>query len=841
MGKNYTTILTLFTVICISLSGCEEEKYSSTTGKLRLAITANGAVTDVTTRSTDENTPDMGNFSMAILQNDKVQASWDKLRDYDEDTTFPVGTYTLKAFYGDLEKEGFESPYYEGSANLNIKGGATTDVEVTCKLSNTKVTIEYTNDFKNYFKTYSATVKSEQGSEVAFASNENRAAYVKPGNISVKVTFTKVNGGVGSTTVEVATIEGAQPQHHYHLQMDVDAGKAMLSVVFDRVTEEKPITLDISDKALNIKAPYFTLTGFEKTSNDTNQWDGNLTEANKLSALLTSLGGFKKCILKTTSPNLPNWPEEGFNLAEDLTAEQQALLTSSGIKLTGFGKNKDQMAIIDFTNVVPHLNISDANDEHLFYLQATSTYGKPSEEYILNLTTPKNFMLMPAEPVQMKSTMVTIPVKLKNGNSQDIKLYYKYYGVMTKINATTISPITDKEGYYNITASGIDMGFVAKDFQAEYNGVKSAIISVAVIIPEYTFKLNTENIWSYSADMTIIPKNTEDLLNLMSAIEPYISLDGSNWSRWEDINLDSSTGKVTLNGLTAGTKYYFRTTCDDGQSFTAPVMYIMEAVTQLKDFTKEWTSYFNENINKGGEYNHKSLWRDVYFDKSTLNVSNINNGYWTSINEKTVPLNPKSKNTWYMVPSTIRQNDNFVLLQNVAWSDNQGDPPSRNDIAASNLSQLTPPTHEHRSVGKLFLGSYSYNHTNDAEVYNEGIEFTSRPIKFKGTYKYEAHNDEGGKVTIAVENREGGQVLPLASGECTLPPTDTEKEFTILLNYTNTDKKATHLRVMFASSTKASSSQSTEDNAIKTSDDKANAVSIGSKLYINKNITLEYK
>ena len=149
------------------------------------------------------------------------------------------------------------------------------------------------------------------GSEVSFSSGETRAAYVKPGRISVKLTFTKVNGGLSPYTIEVATIEEALAQHHYHLQMNVDAGKAMLSIVFDRVTEVRPITLDISDKALNIKPPYFTLTGFEKTSNDGNQWDGNPIESNQLSALLTSLGGFTKCILRTTSPNLPDWPEEG--------------------------------------------------------------------------------------------------------------------------------------------------------------------------------------------------------------------------------------------------------------------------------------------------------------------------------------------------------------------------------------------------------------------------------------------------------------------------------------------------------------------------------------------------
>ena len=44
----------------------------------------------------------------------------------------------------------------------------------------------------------------------------------------------------------------------------------------------------------------------------------------------------------------------------------------------------------------------------------------------------------------MKSKEVTIPVKLKEGNPQNIKLYYRYYGVMTLINNTVITPIEGK-------------------------------------------------------------------------------------------------------------------------------------------------------------------------------------------------------------------------------------------------------------------------------------------------------------------------------------------------------------------------------------------------------------
>ena len=835
----------LFLEIVLLCSCVNDENRSGAFGGMSLHLSANSSVTDVTTRSSEEVLPSIQDFSISVLQGDKVQASWDKLSDYDEDTTFPVGSYTLKAFYGDIEKEGFDSPYYEGTTDFNIRGGETTPVETTCKLANTKISIEYTDDFKQYFKTYSSTVQAELGSEVSFSSGETRAAYVKPGRISVKLTFTKVNGGLSPTTVEVATIEEALAQHHYHLQMNVDAGKAMLSIVFDRVTEVRPITLDISDKALNIKPPYFTLTGFEKTSNDGNQWDGNPIESNQLSALLTSLGGFTKCILRTTSPNLPDWPEEGFNLAA-LTPEDQALLDKSGVKLIGFGINQDQMGIINFTGLIPNLNITDNNDTHLFYLSATSTYGKQSEDYVLNITTPKNFMLLPTDPVKMKSKEVTIPVKLKEGNPQNIKLYYRYYGVMTLINNTVITPIEGKEGYYNIKASGIDMGVVAKDFQAEYNGLKSAIVSVAVIIPSYSVILEPFHVWSYTAEMTIVPEYAEDMSNVMSAIEAYISLNGSTWTKVDakDLKLDATTGKAVISGLTPGTTYYFRTTCDDGTTYSIPVMQATESVVQLPDFTQGWANYFNETINKGGGYGYSGiLGSSKKQDTRLLTIEDLNDT-WAVVNQKTAPTNPKTKNTWYIVASAFNQNTG-VMLRNVAWSDKLGDPPSKYGSvswSATTLNDLTPPTHEHRSAGKLFLGSYSYNHSTNVEIYNEGISFTSRPIKLKGTYTYVANNDQGGIVTVIVENREGGQTLKLAEGSEVLTATSSQKDFTVDLTYnTMFEKKATHLRVMFASSSNASNTQSVEDSKIKTTDNKGEAISTGSELYIDKNIILEYK
>ena len=309
----------------------------------------------------------------------------------------------------------------------------------------------------------------------------------------------------------------------------------------------------------------------------------------------------------------------------------------------------------------------------------------------------------------------------------------------------------------------------------------------------------------------------------------------------KDLKLDVTTGKAVISGLTPGTTYYFRTTCDDGTTYSIPVMQATESVIQLPDFTQGWgKTIFSGTINKGGKYTHGAF-GTYKFDTTDLTVFDLDgNGAWVTVNQKTVPTSG-NLNSWYMVPSSIKQN-NGVLMRNVAWTMTSADPPGKSALFGNSLTDLTPPTLGDCSAVKLFLGSYSYNHSTNVEIYNEGISFTSRPIKLKGTYTYVANNDQGGIVTVIVENREGGQTLKLAEGSEVLTATSSQKDFTVDLTYnTMFEKKATHLRVMFASSSNASNTQSVEDSKIKTTDNKGEAVSTGSELYIDKNIILEYK
>ena len=66
-------------------------------------------------------------------------------------TQFPVGAYSLEAYYGDIEEEGLAKPYFEGNTTFNVYDGEDAQPSLVAKLANTAVSVEYSEAFLNYF------------------------------------------------------------------------------------------------------------------------------------------------------------------------------------------------------------------------------------------------------------------------------------------------------------------------------------------------------------------------------------------------------------------------------------------------------------------------------------------------------------------------------------------------------------------------------------------------------------------------------------------------------------------------------------------------------------------
>ena len=336
----------------------ERDEGSEGNGTLRVQVSANAEVlVGTNTRVNDgieQEVPDVNDFSFSIFKGETLRGEWATLAEFlaDDELTLRSGNnYVAKASYGDVNNEGFELPYYEGNQPFVIKRGQTTTVEVTCYLANAKLSIVYTDEFKDYFSEYTAEVTTSLGNTVNYVSDETRYAYFKPGEVQVRVKVKKKEGYSQEVTLKVGEDYALEARHAYILTLDLDAGTPSINVSFsDDIPNQEPVTIIVSDEALSAPAPYFTANGF----NDDQPIDvveGKSAEASEVYAYLNAAGGIAHCYLTTHSSSLieQGWPE-----TVDLTsgaAENLSAMQKLGFQMAGLGDKKDKIAKIDFTNV----------------------------------------------------------------------------------------------------------------------------------------------------------------------------------------------------------------------------------------------------------------------------------------------------------------------------------------------------------------------------------------------------------------------------------------------------------------------------------------------------------
>lgn len=832
----------LFSIVGLSLCllmSCEKDnnKPQLGSGNFKLSIETNSEVVPVLRRAKSNNdvVPSADDFTISLTNEDGSFAkNWNSINSIPSDDTYDVGNYTISASYGSLADEGFVTPHYYGETKFAIRDQETTPVEVTCTLAHVKVSIQYTEAFTKYFTDYKTTIQSKSGKEIIFDKGETRDAYVTPGDITMKLNLTKPNGI--SATFQPAKISNASAREHYLITFDVteSVGAAILSIVFDNSTEVEPITIDISDEAMIAPAPYIKLNGVDANGKIEIQ-ECEQPDNGVLGASITARGGLAGCTLSTSSSYLNEQGIPSQLELSELSEEQASLLRQMGLEIKGFGTNVSKMGYINFATLAPSLQIaSDGNTDHTFTLTARDSNGKVSEPVTFTITnTPLTLTLNDINKVMLGSTSVNIPISF---NGKDISKLNIYTADNDIVPYTIIS---HNENNYILCAT-VEIGNKPRSLYLSYaNRRNTDSKEVGVIVPEYTLNCNDYDIWTTRATMRVVATDA----TYQDIVEKYITFHINENGSWKGFTPEKTTRGYNITGLSAGRTYNFCGSClaDQSDIEQSHILKITtESALNLPNAQFEsWNTWFSKTIDKGGKYG-----KVAGMTQETQTLESSNPTGWATVNTKTVPTSPTTANTWYMVPSTLITtgvSGNGALLRNVAWDNNGSTPPQGTWGVSQSLSSLNAPNIAHHSAGKLFLGSYSYNHTTGIEIYNEGIGFTSRPSKLTGQYKYIARGgDTNGVVTVTVEHRTAnGETITLATRTVNLNPASNYTNFEVALSYTNIQYKATHLKVMFASSNNASKSQNSETANIATVNNKSQAISVGSELYID-NISLSY-
>ena len=174
----------------------------------------------------------------------RVSRHWDSLDLFPADEDFPTGAYTMEASYGAATDQGYDKPYYHGSARLNVKESETTPVSITATLANAMVSVTFTDNFRKFFQEYTPQLITAGDTRIAYDREE--PCYVTPGAVTLQLDVTKFTGSTATLTPKTFT---AEPCHHYRLTVDVDAqaGEGQPILKYDEMLATEDVIIDLSD------------------------------------------------------------------------------------------------------------------------------------------------------------------------------------------------------------------------------------------------------------------------------------------------------------------------------------------------------------------------------------------------------------------------------------------------------------------------------------------------------------------------------------------------------------------------------------------------------------------
>ena len=739
-----------------------------------------------------------------------------------ENVELRVGDYTVVADMGNPEVEGFDQPYYSGSKDIHLEKGDNVDVELECKLANSILKINYTDNFKKYFSTYSSYVSTTKGNTVEYVQDETRGAYLASGEVTVYVKAKKTGANEATLNVGKYTLN---PQYEYALTLDVDVSNAIMKVTFSENWEDESVTINVSDAALNSNAPYMVGEGVESGEEFTIVEGVALNETLKVT--INAEAEIASCLMTTTSDYLKG---KGWSESVDLTSADESTMSvikASGVVLKGFSGSLSQMAYIDFTELVRTLPKDNPVD---IKLTVTDKLNKTSDVFSFNVEAQDcMFSVYPTdEEAPFLGYECKVNVTLLDGDANNIKFALTDGGAPLSVQNVSEPVEVDGVKQYTVTLSRIDGQFFKETFNisAEYLTYSSKID-----IPVY-FGLEMDNIendvWAKRATVHLYNETVENI-----TIQKKES-DG-NWVNVERIL--NEDGRITAYDLSPDTKIALRAVKkSDNSKATNEIELKTWKVVSLPNGDMEYWTVGPDGMEGHGDAN--SIFGVATSYKHTpyrswerwYPYTNIIDNHWDTLNEYTTSIGEESEKinaTWnkrwtrYVANSgTIRttgKDGNGALIRTVGW----GDGNTAAGTSANVINNITP--------GELYLGTY-----NSSPQY--GITFDGLPDGLRFYYKYVTKNADRYVLNIQMYSGNTLMVDQTLSSEEALPVNEWTEKY-IPFVYLNKQNEPTTLSIVFKSGT------STSKDDIRVFAPFGNLTTgenIGSELYLD-NIELIYE
>ena len=804
IGSKIALFLAFVAAIAV-FAGCSDNSGSAQTGAGKIApvVTVDSDVeTSISTdHVTIEPVPDSQDMSFRLSTADgSLSHTWTTFAEYDPSAPFTPGKYVAEGFFGSAQNEGFETPYFYGRTEFELREDEIARPEILCTLGNTMMTVDFDPSVTDYFKDCEVTLHSHGGGFVVYAPGEHRQAYLRPGDIDVSVALSLPDGK--SCDFLLTTIPDAKAAYSYVMSLSAhtDGENPVITISLDDRIESDDVSVELTPAFIAGGVPPIYCSGFV-SGVPVHVAEG--TTPSERVTMKVERNGLRSLILTVDAPSLlaTGWTDE-INLL-DASEAMTTLMAKDGLRLT---TSADGVMEVDFTDVVARLRADDGDVRSMFALRAVSSAGQMSEPAVLEISIGSvDVDLLAVTPATVGVDEATMTVECHVADAID-NVSVELFGDDRQWKAVKIDEVipTTQSGRY-ILRFRVPDGTTALNARLLYCGAVRAETKIGRVSPKFSIAIDA---FARKAVVRIEPEDEALLEVITRKVAIY---NGDEMLR--GVTRTPENGEITVTGLTDATAYALRATVMESPSdndFTQAVGFTTEKALPLPngDFEEVKNAIDWRDMPSGGRYSQDIV--EIFNRQNFMTWKADAPDKWANVNAKTFCTSAQRPNTWYMQPSAQSVRDAYsgsyaVRIDNVGW-DTDG------KAIADYLQEGMPyvayskvvPDVAYRAVGKLFLGSYSFDASSLSERYEEGIGFTSRPASLNGFYKFSpsasAPSQTGMALVEVIGTGTDGAVDIIASGRVLLEPATGYTAFSIPLTYMQFGVKAVGVRVMLAAS-----------------------------------------
>lgn len=190
---------------------------------------------------------DISNFQVTINSSTGSYAKTFLYKNIPSMLELAAGSYTVSASSShNGGMAAWDSPEFSGSKNFDIVVGKISTVNLTCSLTNMKVTVECSDNFLNELSDFAITI-SQDNTSLTWQRPEvinAKEGYFPVAPLKVFISGTRAIDG--STATLSFDITNVAPKDHHILKIDArTTGDAKLQLVIDNTTNNKDVSITV--------------------------------------------------------------------------------------------------------------------------------------------------------------------------------------------------------------------------------------------------------------------------------------------------------------------------------------------------------------------------------------------------------------------------------------------------------------------------------------------------------------------------------------------------------------------------------------------------------------------